>query len=213
MSQIEKLKAEAEELKSRQQTLGNPVKHCEALEQVAKKYGYSSWRACRAMLGDESNQPEGATEPPMKEYRSTEWNFAMDYPAHWNIFPPVHSNSPYEVIRFASREEGDFHLVIVFRAPRDPKQTAAEVMGEIQRRLEEQGYANFESGEASPGGKNLTTLDFDKPHDGRMWSCRYYLVEAGTLGYRLGFGSSSPEKIVSVRDRMVQSFEILSAQS
>lgn len=73
MSQIEKLKAEAEELESRQRTQGNPIKHCEALEQVAKKHGYSGWRACRARLGDGP-----AASPPMKRYRSAEWNFAID---------------------------------------------------------------------------------------------------------------------------------------
>jgi Glyoxalase superfamily protein len=212
MSQIEKLKAEAEELKSRQQTLGNPIKHCEALEQVAKKYGYSSWRACRAMLGDESKQPDRSdAAQPMKQYRSAEWNFAIDYPAHWNIFPPVSSNSAYEVIRLASAEEGDFHLVIVFRLPRDPKQTMTAWLASIQEQLELKDFGNFKIGEARTADIIFTTLDFDKPKDGRIWSCRHHLVEAGTLKYIIGFGSNAPEKIVGIRDRMVQSFAVLPA--
>jgi hypothetical protein len=149
----------------------------------------------------------------MKPYRSSEWNFAIDFPAHWNIFPPVSSNSPYEVIRFASKKEGDFHIVIVFRTPRDPKQTAAESLVSIQQRLEPVGFGNFKADEAPAGGRMVATLDFDKPKDGRTWSCRYYLVEAGTLEYRIGFGSDAPEKIVAIRDRMAESFEVLPAAS
>jgi hypothetical protein len=97
---------------------------------VAKKHGYSSWRACRARFGDESGIP-GKVEaaPPMEQYRGAEWNFAIDLPTHWNIFPPVLSNSPWEVIRFASREEGAYHLAVVFREAIDPKQTPAEWLG------------------------------------------------------------------------------------
>jgi len=55
----------------------------------------------------------------MKRYQSAEWNFTLDIPRRWNSFPPVSSNSPLEVIRFASKEDGT-HLVIIFRGPRDP---------------------------------------------------------------------------------------------
>jgi Glyoxalase superfamily protein len=212
MSQIKKLKKEAVELESRQQTLGSPIKHCEALEQVAKKHGYSSWRACRTMLGNESRKtddPEGAL--PMKRYQSAEWSFAIDFPAHWNIFPPVLSNSAHEVIRFASKEEGNFHIAIIFRAPRDPKQTTDESLSSIQQHLESLGFGNFKPGEAPAGSRMLATLDFSKPKDGRTWSCRYYFVEAGTLEYRIGFGSDAPEKIVDIRQHMAQSFEVLPA--
>jgi hypothetical protein len=37
----------------------------------------------------------------------------------------VSSNSPLEVIRFASKEEGN-RLVIIFRGPRDPKKPLKE---------------------------------------------------------------------------------------
>ncbi|MBV9878567.1 MAG: hypothetical protein JO025_27800 [Verrucomicrobia bacterium] len=213
MSQIEKLKAEAVELESRQRALDNPIKHCEALEQVAKKYGYSSWRACRARLSDEPEEPDHPEAVPrMKRYRSAEWSFAIDFPAHWNIFPPVPSNSTWEVIRFASKEEGNFHIAIIFRAPRDPKQTPGESLAYIQQRLEPTGFGNFKIGEGPAAGKRVATLDFDKPKDGRTWYCRYYAVEAGTLEYRIGFGSDAPEKIVDIRDRMAKSFVVLPAR-
>ena len=56
----------------------------------------------------------------MKHYESSDWNFALDIPRRWNSFPPVPTNSPNEVIRFASREDGN-HLLIIFRQPHDPK--------------------------------------------------------------------------------------------
>src|SRR4051812_36644380 len=58
----------------------------------------------------------------MKRYKSSEWNFMLDIPKRWNSFPPVSANSPYEVIRFASQEDGT-HLLIIFRFPHDTKQT------------------------------------------------------------------------------------------
>jgi hypothetical protein len=124
----------------------------------------------------------------MKRYQSAEWSSAIDFPAHWNIFPPVLSNSAHEVIRFASKEEGNFHIAIIFRAPRDPKQTTDESLSSIQQHLESSGFGNFKPGEAPAGSRMLATLDFSKPKDGRTWSCRYYLVKAGTLEYRIGFG-------------------------
>ncbi|PWT79075.1 MAG: hypothetical protein C5B58_14365 [Acidobacteria bacterium] len=115
MSQIEKLKAEADELESRQRSLGNPIKHCEALEQVATKHGYSSWRACRASLSDESEGHE--TTPVMRRYRSAEWNFAIDFPKHWNIFPPVSNNSPFK---------GRRRLSYCYRLPRAERSGAGD---------------------------------------------------------------------------------------
>jgi Glyoxalase superfamily protein len=210
MSQIEKLKAEADELESHQRALGDPIKHCEALEHVAKKHGYSSWRACRAMLGDESDKPDTRkAAPPMQQYRSSEWNFSIDFPAHWNIFPPVPNNSPYEAVRFASKEEGDFHIVIVFRQPRDPKEAPTQWLADVQQRLEQAGFGNFKTGEALGGRGMVPTLDFEKPRDGRTWSCREYFFGPGRFCITIGFGSNAPEKVLSTRDRMVQSFEVL----
>jgi hypothetical protein len=46
----------------------------------------------------------------MKRYKSAEWNFALDIPRRWHAFPPVSSNSPGEVIRFASQETRSFEF-------------------------------------------------------------------------------------------------------
>ncbi|HXB01280.1 MAG TPA: Type 1 glutamine amidotransferase-like domain-containing protein [Opitutaceae bacterium] len=57
MSPIETLKAEAVALQAKEKSLGHVLKHCDALEQVAKKHGYESWRACRAVLAAQTPEP------------------------------------------------------------------------------------------------------------------------------------------------------------
>src|SRR5664279_4071745 len=54
MSPIEKLKTEAAALEENERALGRPMKHCAALEEVAKKHGFENWRACSASLEKES---------------------------------------------------------------------------------------------------------------------------------------------------------------
>jgi len=104
MSPIESLKSEAAALQTKEQALGHLMKHCDALEQVAKNHGYDNWRACRAVL---ATTPPAVNSPPtkenligitdMKHYESSDWNFALDIPRRWNSFPTVPTNSPYEV--------------------------------------------------------------------------------------------------------------------
>jgi len=62
MSPIEKLKAEAVALREKEIAAGRAMKHCEALERVAKSHGYASWRACIALL--ESIKPTDADRAP-----------------------------------------------------------------------------------------------------------------------------------------------------
>jgi REP element-mobilizing transposase RayT len=45
----------------------------------------------------------------------------------------VSTNSPYELIRFASREDGT-HLLIIFRKPHDPKQSLTGIRHDQQGR-------------------------------------------------------------------------------
>ena len=66
MSPIEKLKAEAVALREKEMAAGRAVKHCDALERVAKSHGYASWRACVASLDNvKSPDVERAPEGPM----------------------------------------------------------------------------------------------------------------------------------------------------
>lgn len=128
MSSIEQLKAEAAAFEAKARAQRYPMKHCDGLEQVARNHGYDSCRACRAILGDPVSAISAALlEKPsinnieMKRCNSKEWEFVLDIPARWNAFPAVPTNSPNEMIRFASLE-GGVHLSIIFRNPYDPKQ-------------------------------------------------------------------------------------------
>ena|ERR1035438_3309033 len=86
----------------------------------------------------------------MKHYESSEWNFALDIPKRWNSFPPVSTNSPYELIRFASREDGT-HLLIIFRKPHDPKLSLKALADQVQQVLAGQGFGNFSTAETTIG--------------------------------------------------------------
>ena len=116
------------------------------------------------VLNDELDM--NATE--MKRYKSTEWNFALDIPRRWHPFPPVSGNSPLEVIRFASKEDGD-HLVIIFRGPRDPKKPLKEACDQAQRILAKQGFGNFTTTETAIGSRPALMLEFDRPQGEGRW--------------------------------------------
>lgn len=110
MSSIEQLKSEAAALEAKARAQGRPMKHCDALEQVARNHGHDSWRACRAILGDPVSATSTAlSEKPsinnieMKRYNSKEWNFALDIPARWNAFPAVPTPERGDPFRFARR--------------------------------------------------------------------------------------------------------------
>jgi hypothetical protein len=150
------------------------------------------------------NSPANPTE--MKRYRSAEWNFALDIPRCWHAFPPVSSNSPFEAVRFASKEDGN-HLVIVFRAPCDPKKPLKEACERAQQLLAGKGFGNFSTTETTIGPRAALLLEFDRPQDGGTWSCREYFVAEGTLQYTLGFGTNKRDMMFELYDRMARSFE------
>ena len=130
----------------------------------------------------------------------------MDIPRRWNAFPPVSANSPLEVIRFASKEEGT-HLVIIFRGPREPTKSLKEISDQVQHVLAGQGFGNFTSGETAIGSRPAVTLDFDRPQGEGTWSCREYFLADGTLQYTLGFGTTNKDGMSELYDRMAKSFE------
>jgi hypothetical protein len=82
------------------------------------------------------------TTTEMKHYKSSEWHFALDIPKRWHSMPPVSTNSPNEVMRFASKEDG-MHLLIIFREIHDPKQTLKEVSTAVRQVLASHGFGNF----------------------------------------------------------------------
>jgi hypothetical protein len=164
----------------------------------------------------------------MKRYKSAEWNFVLDIPRRWNAFPPVSSNSPLEVIRFASKEDGT-HLVIIFRGPHDPKKPLKEVRDQAQQILARQGFGNFTTTETAIGSRAALMLEFDRPQGerrgrwgrffgrwrqlwrrgrgGGTWSCREYFLAEGTLQYILGFGTTNKASMFELYDRMARSFD------
>jgi hypothetical protein len=158
-----------------------------------------------------SSSPAGqVTHKELKRYESSEWKFAIDTPTNWNRFPPVSSNSPYEVVRFQSIENGVHDLLIVFRSPRDPSKSPTEWLQEMQKVLEKGGFGNFVVGKTTIGSREVLTLDFDKASpDGGLWSCRHYMISDGTLGYVLGFGTNQREQMADLQDRIAKSFQIL----
>jgi hypothetical protein len=169
-----------------------------------------------------SEQPEKAVAknqantPEMKRYENAEWKFALDIPKTWNAFPGVSTNSPYEVIRFASQEDGTYDLLIIFRNPHDPKQKITDESAEIQQILAKGGFGNFGTGKMTIGSNEVATLDFDQPVQtpgapaGSTWSCRHYIMADNTLSWVLGFGTSGKRaEKTDLYDRMVKSFKIL----
>jgi hypothetical protein len=142
----------------------------------------------------------------MKRYKNLEWNFALDIPRRWHAFSPVSSNSPLEVMRFASKEEGN-HLVIVFRGPRDPNKPLKEACEQAQKVLAGAGFGNFSTTETTPGTRAALMLEFDRPQDRGTWSCREYFFAEDTLQYTLGFGTNNKEGMFELYERMARSFE------
>jgi hypothetical protein len=142
----------------------------------------------------------------MKPYRSSEWNFALKIPKRWHSMPPQCSNSPNEVMRFASKEDGT-HILIVFREVQDSTQDLQQVSEAVQKVLASHGFGNFVPGKTGIGSKAALTLDFDKPKDSGTWSCRHYFVAEDTLRYTLGFGTTNKAEMFELYDRMAKSFE------
>lgn len=144
--------------------------------------------------------------PEMKRYKSSEWNFALSIPRRWHSMPPQCTNSPNELMRFASKEDGT-HLLIVFREVQDPQQSLQEVSDAVQKVLAGHGFGNFVSGKTNIGPRAALTLDFDKAKDNGTWSCRHYFVAEDTLRFTLGFGTTRKAEMCELYDAMAKSFE------
>jgi hypothetical protein len=150
----------------------------------------------------------GSSAPAMRRYQNTEWNFGLDVPQGWNRFAPVSSNSPSEVMRFASGRDGT-QLLIIFRNYFDARKGVGGFVSGVQQTLEKAGFSHFVTGEITVGSERVVTLDFDRPmpDGGGTWSCRQYMFVSGTLLYTLGFGTSGkPETVLALQDRVANSF-------
>lgn len=159
-----------------------------------------------------AQQPAGAIDGiAMKHYESAEWKFALDVPKRWNAFPPVSSNSPNEVIRFLSNENGT-HSLIVLRLPYDPRQSLATLATASEKILTKLNFGNFVLGETTMGSRKVVTLDFDRPAadtpgtNGQRWSCRSYYITDGSLLYVLGFGTTDRQAMFALYEKMARTF-------
>jgi hypothetical protein len=214
MSTIGDLKAEAAALELKARTSGQSLKHCAALERVARSRGYSSWRACLAAQsgGAAADKPasqrsEAAVGTEMKRYTSRDWGFDLDIPKRWNAFPPVQTaENPFEVIRFASLEDG-YHQLIVYRLPHDPAADSQASVDLLQRHLAKVGHGNFVMKSETVSIRNEFILDFEQQREELLYRLRMYSFSAGTLAYRLVFSSPRWDAMAGLFERMAESFE------
>ena len=142
-----------------------------------------------------------------QRYQNTEWKFGLDIPKGWNRFPPVMANSPFEVVRFGSGDNG-FQILIIFRNDIDAQSGLAAHIAAIEASLGKAGFGNFVTGQITVGSRQVTTLDFNRTNsDGTTWSCRQYIFVDGALLYTLGFGSNAkPDAVLAQQDSMAKSF-------
>jgi serine/threonine protein kinase len=147
-----------------------------------------------------------ASSTGMKRYENTQWNFSLDIPIGWNTFPPVPTNSPFEVVRIASHENGK-HLIIIFRMPYSPQRNLKQMAGHAQQHLARNRFRNFKTFETTIGSRLAVVLEFDRAQDGGIWSCREYFIAEGSLAYTVGFGTSNKAGMFDLFDRMAKTFE------
>ena len=142
-----------------------------------------------------------------QHYQNTEWKFGLDVPKGWNRFPPVMANSPFEVVRFGSGENG-YQILIIFRNNIDAQSGLAGHIAAVEAVLTKMGFGNFVTGQIAVGSRQVTTLDFNRTNaDGTTWSCRHYIFVDGALLYTLGFGNvAKPEVVHAQEDSMAKSF-------
>jgi hypothetical protein len=154
----------------------------------------------------ETSQDTDVKPVEMRHYKSAEWNFELDVPQTWNRFPPVSSNSPFEVTRFLSNENG-VHNLIVFRNPYDPAKGVSAYVDQSEQSNEKAGFANFIRGETTIGSKAVMTLQKDMTlKDGKRWYTRQYFITDGTVIYVLGFGTTNPDVMFPIDDRVAKTF-------
>jgi beta-lactamase regulating signal transducer with metallopeptidase domain len=142
-----------------------------------------------------------------QHYQNTEWKFGLDVPKGWNRFPPVMANSPFEVVRFGSGQNG-YQILIIFRNSIDAQSGIAAHIAAVEEQLGKAGFGNFLTTQVTIGSRQVTTLDFSRTNaDGLTWNCRQYMFVDGSLIYTLGFGGNAkPEAVLAQEDGIAKSF-------
>jgi hypothetical protein len=178
----------------------------------AARTGHSYASARRILLtrhGEHSPTTPANEEVSMfHRIEKSEFGFAIALPDGWSEFPRPFSDSPFEVARFACRDDVN-HICIVYRMPgsRDPhlRGLAERSMDKLVRK----GFGHFVLAEATVGGRSGLVLTFDKPADkDGVWAAREYFVAGRNLVYCLGLGSGDPARDAAVFDGIASRFEV-----
>jgi hypothetical protein len=177
-----------------------------AVREYALRTG-RSYSSARHLLLSRRRGGEVMEEMSLKVISKPELGFAVRVPEGWSEFPPILSNSPYEVARFAYRDHTT-HMCIVFRMPGSPGLDPRVWAEQAQTRQRQQGYGSFALTEVEVGKRAGICLKFEKSNEAGVWACREYFVVAGSLVYCLGLASGDPQTDGKVFDAMAAKFEV-----
>ncbi|HEX4454322.1 MAG TPA: hypothetical protein VH143_25840 [Kofleriaceae bacterium] len=136
----------------------------------------------------------------MQKITKPDHGFTVAIPDGWAEFPPMLTNSPYEVARFARRDHAN-HLCLVFRSPGNDPRKRAEA---ARARLATTGYDGFVLDDAALGARPGVQLSCTRG----AWAVREYFVSVNDLVYCLGLGSSDPAGDAAAFDAMTAAFDI-----
>jgi hypothetical protein len=177
-----------------------------AVRQYALRTG-RSYASARRLLLSRSRGGAAMEEISLKVISKPELGFAIRVPAGWSEFPPVLSNSPYEVARFAYRDHTT-HMCIVFRMPGSPGLDPRVWAEQARTRQRNQGFGSIALTDVDVGRRAGVCLTFEKTNEIGVWACREYFVGAGSLVYCLGLASGDPQRDGEVFDAMAAQFEV-----
>ncbi len=139
----------------------------------------------------------------MKHYRNNEWNYELDIPGDWSIYPPKSSG---EVGRFTKYGSNHQELRISLNTDNKPEEV---IRSHTQEKLGHGGFGNFIAGDMVIGTKKVLTLDFDKSMENEIMSHRYYFIPHDSQKYVLRFSTTNRDEMFKKYDRIVKSFKII----
>jgi hypothetical protein len=129
-------------------------------------------------------------------------------PEVWTEFPPLPSNSPYEVARFGYRDEGR-HICLVFRQPGPPGLTLQAYAEGARRSLEAKGFENFNVEELTLDRRPAIRMNYGATRfDFGPWFVGEYFLVVQHVGYALGLGPSRPAVDAATYDQMAARFHL-----
>jgi beta-lactamase regulating signal transducer with metallopeptidase domain len=155
-------------------------------------------------------QEQAANGLATRHYQNRDWNFGLDIPGGWNRFPPNPIQSPNEVMRFASGASGRNQLVI-YRSFFDTQKGFGAYLASHEEYLQknDKGNANFRTGTAALGSRQVNTLEYSRPAadgSGTLSFRQYFFIE-GSLLYTLSFSTTSnPGALILQQNGIAQSF-------